>query len=96
MSIIARASGPVLEFPIRENGEIVKLHNATVSIIIKRGTHRIVKETVVSDAGNGVCEFVQTPNDFPVTGGYQIQGIIHLSGKNLLSELSFITVGKQL
>lgn len=96
MSIIASSKGVTVEFLLRDNGAIIPLFNSTVTIVIKRGTHRVEKTATITDQTNGICEFITLETDFPKEGSYEVQGIIKVSGKEIPSDETTIEVGKRI
>jgi hypothetical protein len=75
-SIKAGDHGTVYELLIRDNGESVPLFGAEVSIVLKNGDRRIVKDAQIKDAANGACEITLTRDDLANTGRYLMQGIV--------------------
>ena len=80
--IKAGDNGTVLEFPIKDNGVVVPLNNATVKVVFKIGERRFEKEAVITNAANGVCQVALTSEDIATPGVYVLQGILKQSNGN--------------
>lgn len=94
--IKAGDNGTVYEFLIRDNGAIVPLNGATVSIVIKNGDRRLVKNATITDATNGICSITLTREDLANTGLYIVQGIVKFPNdgdKDFASDIEKFTVG---
>ena len=90
-------NGTVIELPVRDGGEVVSLVNATVSVVIKNGERRFIKEAQITDAAGGLCEITLTSVDVANTGSYNLQGIVrHANGNEFASDIEKFTVGGRL
>lgn len=95
--IKAGDNGTVLELPIKDNGAVVPLNGATVSVIIRTDDRRIVKDAVIKDATNGLCEVTLTATDVATAGTYALQGIVkRQDGGEFASDVEKFTVGARI
>jgi hypothetical protein len=86
-------NGTVLELSIKDGGAIVPLNGATVQVVVKAGDRRLVKDAIITDAVNGVCEVTLTATDLATTGMYSLQGVLKRSnGNEFASDIETFTV----
>ena len=94
MGIKAGDNGTQYDFLVRENGNIVPLTGATVTIVLK-GSTRIEKTAWISDASGGVCSITLTRTDIATAGEYQVQGIVKFPSdgdKDFASDVIKLTI----
>lgn len=90
--IVQGDNGTRLKLYIREKGALVDLTGASIDVVIKNATQRIVKSAQVT--GTGEAEVELASEDIQTTGQYFTQATIRFADNNVFSsDIQRFTVG---